>query len=165
MYGLLCENIKKVIISKHGEQVWETVRKLAGLNNHSFMFHDVYHDDTVGRLASAYSETTGEKICDIMHETGVNFVSFVEENGYNQLLKVLGRNMRDFLNGLDSLHEYLRIGYPKLRPPSFFVEKETAEGMVLHYASKRLGFLDYVIGQIEEVGKKFYEVIIIMLMS
>jgi len=36
---------------------------------------------------------------------------------------VLGRHMRDFLNGLDNLHEYMRFSYTKLKPPSFFVEK------------------------------------------
>lgn len=64
--------------------------------------------------------------------------------------------MRDFLNGLDNLHEYMRFSYPKLKPPSFFVEKESPDGILLHYRSKRKGYLYYVKGQIREVGKIFY---------
>lgn len=53
--------------------------------------------------------------------------------GYDRILRVLGRHLRDFLNGLDNLHEYLRFSYPKLKPPSFFCEDETSEGLTLHY--------------------------------
>lgn len=60
------------------------------------------------------------------------------------LFQVLGRHMRDFLNGLDNLHEYLRFSYPKLRPPSFFVENENKNGLTLHYRSRRKGFVHYV---------------------
>jgi len=49
--------------------------------------------------------------------------------------------MRDFLNGLDNLHEYMRYTYPRMRPPSFYVEKETAQGLTLHYRSRRRGFV------------------------
>ncbi|CAG5128641.1 unnamed protein product [Candidula unifasciata] len=57
-----------------------------------------------------------------MDSFGVEFVNFVGQFGYDRILKVLGRHMRDFLNGLDNLHEYLRFSYPKLKPPSFFLE-------------------------------------------
>ena len=60
--------------------------------------------------------------------------------------------MRDFLNGLDNLHEYMRFSYPKLKPPSFFVEKESAEGIRLHYRSRRKGYTYYVKGQLKQVG-------------
>ncbi len=63
--------------------------------------------------------------------------------------------MRDFLNGLDNLHEYMRYTYPRMRPPSFYVEKETAQGLTLHYRSRRRGFVHYVIGQITEVWENF----------
>lgn len=59
--------------------------------------------------------------------------------------------MRDFLNGLDNLHEYMRYTYPRMRPPSFYVERETANGLTLHYRSRRRGFVHYVMGQITEV--------------
>lgn len=91
-----------------------------------------------------------------MDSFGVEFVNFVGQFGYDRILKVLGRHMRDFLNGLDNLHEYLRFSYPKLKPPSFFVEDETKNGLTLTYRSRRRGFLHYVKGQIRQVGKVFY---------
>ncbi len=53
--------------------------------------------------------------------------------GYDRILRVLGRHLRDFLNGLDNLHEYLRFSYPHLKPPSFFCEYESKHGILLHY--------------------------------
>ena len=157
MYGLLCENLRDMIIRKHGEAMWIQVHENAGVKSQSFVLHTVYSDAAISHLARAYAEITSKSVDSIMKELGISFVTFVEKNGYNDLLKVLGRNMRDFLNGLDSLHEYLRFSYTKLKPPSFFVEMETARGMILHYRSKRVGFLHYVVGQIEEVGRKFYD--------
>jgi len=86
-----------------------------------------------------------------MEEMGIEFVNFVSQFGYDKILRVLGRNLRDFLNGLDNLHEYMKFSYPKLRPPSFFIENETPLGLTLHYRSKRNGYKFYVQGQIKQV--------------
>jgi guanylate cyclase len=90
-----------------------------------------------------------------MEAFGVAFVDFVATYGYDKMLRVLGRHMRDFLNGLDNLHEYLKFSYPKLKPPSFFVDEESPYGLILHYRSKRRGFLYYVMGQIKQVCMGF----------
>ncbi len=161
MYGLLCENLREMIISKHGMEMWTKVREVAGIQqSHCFVLHSVYTDNIIVRIAKAYADLTGGSVDEIMQESGVKFVHFVQKNGYEQLLNILGRNFREFLNGLDTLHEYLRFSYKKLTPPSFFVEKETANGMVLHYVSKRKGFIQYVVGQIKEIGKTFYDVVV-----
>ena len=36
---------------------------------------------------------------------------------YGDVLALLGRELRDFLNGLDNLHEYLKFSYPRYRLP------------------------------------------------
>ena len=71
---------------------------------------------------------SGDSVGDIMEMCGVAFVNFVSRYGYDTILRVLGRNMSDFLNGLDNLHEYLRMSYPRMRPPSFFCDNETKDG-------------------------------------
>lgn len=86
-----------------------------------------------------------------MEEMGKEFVNFVSQFGYDKILRVLGRNLRDFLNGLDNLHEYMKFSYPKLKPPSFFISNETPLGLILHYRSKRIGYMYYVKGQIKQV--------------
>lgn len=89
---------------------------------------------------------------EFMDQMGVCFVSFVSQYGYDRVLSVLGRHMRDFLNGLDNLHEYLKFSYPRMKAPSFICENETKQGLTLHYRSKRRGFVYYTMGQIREVS-------------
>ena len=89
---------------------------------------------------------------DFFDKMGVFFIGFVSQYGYDRVLSVLGRHMRDFLNGLDNLHEYLKFSYPRMRAPSFICENETRQGLTLHYRSKRRGFVYYTMGQIREVS-------------
>lgn len=63
-------------------------------------------------------------------QMGVHFVGFVGQYGYDRVLSVLGRHVRDFLNGLDNLHEYLKFSYPRMRAPSFICENETRQGQL-----------------------------------
>ena len=55
------------------------------------------------------------KDTDFFEEVGNYFVEFVCEFGYGDVLALLGRRLRDFLNGLDNLHEYLKYSYPRLK--------------------------------------------------
>ncbi|CAG0881314.1 unnamed protein product [Darwinula stevensoni] len=98
----------------------------------------------------------GKSEKDFFNEMGKTFVEFVGQYGYDRVLSVLGRHMRDFLNGLDNLHEYLKFSYPRMRAPSFFIENETSKGLTLHYRSKRRGFVYYTMGLITTVGEHFY---------
>jgi len=56
---------------------------------------------------------------------GVFFVDFTTTLGYGKTVAHLGRDLRDFLLNLDNLHDYLKFTFPKMKPPSFFVESET----------------------------------------
>ena len=62
----------------------------------------------IPRLTKASHEVTNAPVDELMELFGTTFVSFVSQYGYDRVMRVLGRNLRDFLNGLDNLHEYLR---------------------------------------------------------
>ena len=57
----------------------------------------------------------------------------MSEFGYDYVLKTLGRQLSDFLNGLDNLHEYFKHSYPKMESPSFYCEDENENGLTLNY--------------------------------
>lgn len=113
------------------------------------LFRDIWSDCVLFQIL----EVSEREFFDQM---GVFFISFVSQYGYDRVLSVLGRHMRDFLNGLDNLHEYLKFSYPRMRAPSFICENETRQGLTLHYRSKRRGFVYYTMGQIREVTQKVY---------
>ncbi|ELT93390.1 hypothetical protein CAPTEDRAFT_91580 [Capitella teleta] len=156
MYGLILDGVIKTLISHFGEDKWEEIQRHCNTHYAGFNAQKKYSETIVNRITKAAVEVTGMPTKDIMNLYGEYFVKYVATRGYAPILRVLGRNMRDFLNGLDNLHEYLRFSYPSMKPPSFFCEKETRNGLILHYRSRRKGYLHYVMGQIHQVGMDYY---------
>ncbi|XP_048511363.1 soluble guanylate cyclase 88E isoform X2 [Athalia rosae] len=156
MYGLILENMSEYIKQVYGEDRWEEIRRQAAVEQPSFSVHQVYPENLIPRLAKKAIQVLGITEKEFFDQMGVHFVGFVGQYGYDRVLSVLGRHVRDFLNGLDNLHEYLKFSYPRMRAPSFICENETRHGLTLHYRSKRRGFVYYTMGQIREVARHFY---------
>jgi guanylate cyclase, other len=157
MYGLLVEAVVESIKKTYGASTWEQIKRGAKLESQIFSTHQQYSEALIQRIVKTTSIITGSKQEDILDMLGAEFVNYMSQFGYDRILRVLGRDLRDFLNGLDNLHEYMRFSYPKIKPPSFFVSEETENSLVLHYRSKRKGYVHYVKGQIKQVGKLFYK--------
>ncbi|XP_065158756.1 soluble guanylate cyclase 88E isoform X2 [Atheta coriaria] len=157
MYGLILENLSEYIKATYGDDKWEEIRKAAAVDQPSFSTHQVYPETLIPKLAKKAIQILKVSEKDFFDQMGVFFVAFVGQYGYDRVLSVLGRHMRDFLNGLDNLHEYLKFSYPRMRAPSFICENETRQGLTLHYRSKRRGFVYYTMGQIREVARHFYQ--------
>ncbi|XP_055335407.1 soluble guanylate cyclase 88E-like [Paramacrobiotus metropolitanus] len=159
MYGLLLEAVALFIKKTYGIDQWTAIQREAKLEGtEGFGIHEIYSENLIPKIVDVASQQLNISKEDLLIRFGADFVDFVEQYGYERILRVLGRHFRDFLNGLDNLHEYLRFGYSKIKPPSFFVEKETMHGLVLHYRSRRRysGYINYVCGQLKAVAKKFY---------
>ena len=131
----------------------------SGLKNMVFTTHTTYKDDIMISLAKSCCHVTRNKNYDEwMTFFGKCFVNFCHHYGYSNLLRVAGRHFRDFLHGIDNIHEMIRFSYPQLCSPSFLVTSEDSDGCVLLYQSKRKGFKHYVIGQLKECASQFYNV-------
>lgn len=91
---------------------------------------------------------------DVLEAFGAHFLDYCVQAGYDRILKVLGRNLRDFLCNLDALHDHLASIYPGMEAPSFRCS-ETLDGtLLLHYYSKRQGLEHIVIGIVKAVAKE-----------
>ena len=160
MYGMLLESVQYFITEKFGEAKWNEIRERAGICDHMFITHKRYSESFMMKIADAAAEILGEETDmlsdDFMQYFGTCFVKFFSHYGYDRVIKVSGRYLRDFLIGIDNLHEHMRFGYPKLQSPSFFCEEETSSGLILHYISKRKGFMFYVVGQLKQIASQFY---------
>jgi len=84
----------------------------------------------------------------------MNFVPFADSPTQSLRSKTLKYFPSSFP---DNLHDYLRFSYPRMVAPSFFCQSETANGLLLRYRSRRRGFVPYVIGQIREVARLYYD--------
>lgn len=166
MYGILIESFLGYLKETYGAKVMEEIQRHANITQRSFVTHKVYSETLFPRLVSSTVHITGTPKQELMEHLGAYFVTFVAQYGYDRILKVLGRHIRDFLSNLDAFHDSLLYSYPKLKPPSFFIEDETYDGVTMHYRSKRKGFTYYVLGQIKAVVHMFYDIdISIELMS
>lgn len=115
MYGLLLENLSEYIKTVFGDEQWEEVRKAAGIATTAFGVHDDYDETMLTSVAATAQKVLGITEKEFMFQMGTYFVTFVSQYGYDRVLSVLGRHLRDFLNGLDNLHEYLKFSYPLMR--------------------------------------------------
>ncbi|KAI7806360.1 soluble guanylate cyclase 88E-like [Triplophysa rosa] len=156
MYGLYLEAVNDYINESYGEDVWRLIEARAEIPHLKFVRLQMYNDNLILRLAKAAGEVLGKTHDELMYAFGVYMVKRIGNYGYERILKVLGRNVRDFINELDNLHEYFRFSFPKVQPPSFCVEEECETSLTLHYRSTRKGFTQFVKGQLSQVGRQFY---------
>ncbi|XP_067878559.1 soluble guanylate cyclase 88E-like [Heterodontus francisci] len=156
MYGLYLEAVNDYINELYGEDVWRLIEARAEIPHLKFVKHQMYNDNLILRMAKAAGEVLGKTHDELMYAFGVYMVKRIGNYGYERILKVLGRNVRDFINELDNLHEYFRFSFPKVQPPSFCVEEECETSLTLHYRSTRKGFTQFVKGQLSQVGRQFY---------
>lgn len=156
MYGLIIQNLESFLINEFGEEAFQQVRKEAGVAEHVFSIHESYQDDIVLRLTDAATKITGWTREEILHGMGLQFPRVCGEFGYYKMLKTVGRNLYEFVNGLDYMHQCLRFSYPGMQSPSFYCDEETPNGLRLHYRSKRKGYCPYVRGQLEEMANYLF---------
>ena len=75
----------------------------------------------MGKKAMSILDVKDEEFYEGM---GVAFIQLTESQGFFQFIEHLGRELRDFFLNLDNLHDYLKFKFPRMKPPSFFVESE-----------------------------------------
>ncbi|XP_078684775.1 soluble guanylate cyclase 88E-like isoform X1 [Branchiostoma floridae x Branchiostoma belcheri] len=157
MYGMLVESVQHYVRKVYGEEKWLQILELSGFKNTVFATQRVYKDDVLPRIAENCSAVVMDKSTeDFLLFFGTCFVNFWSHYGYDRVVRVSGRHFRDFVHGIDNIHEMMRFSYPKMKSPSFYCEEESHEGLTLHYQSCRTGYSNYVCGQMSQVAKNFY---------
>ncbi|CAI4231558.1 unnamed protein product [Auanema sp. JU1783] len=157
MYGLLIEGIRFMVEENFGHEVLQKVLQRTHLTERAISTHDQYSENIIPNILNATCEVTGRSPDEVGVLAGRFFVKFLIKHGYGDLMHVMGRRFSDFLKGLDNIHEYFRFSYPKIRPPSFYCSSESEDGLILHYRSRRQGYIAYVIGQLVELARIFYQ--------
>ncbi|KAF8383903.1 hypothetical protein PRIPAC_73045, partial [Pristionchus pacificus] len=146
MYGLIIEGVKYMITENFGTTVLQQVLTIADISDKEISTHDQYGEHIVPNLIKAVAEIVKMDVDQVGILAGRFFVRFLIYHGYGDLMNVMGRKFSDFLKGLDNIHEYFRFSYPKIKPPSFYCSMENENGLILHYRSRRKGYIAYVMG-------------------
>ncbi|EGV95970.1 Guanylate cyclase soluble subunit beta-1 [Cricetulus griseus] len=158
MYGFVNHALELLVIRNYGPEVWEDIKKEAQLDEEGqFLVRIIYDDSKTYDLVAAASKVLNLNAGEILQMFGKMFFVFCQESGYDTILRVLGSNVREFLQNLDALHDHLATIYPGMRAPSFrCTDAEKGKGLILHYYSEREGLQDIVIGIIKTVAQQIH---------
>ncbi|OXB66013.1 hypothetical protein ASZ78_003210 [Callipepla squamata] len=167
MYGFVNHALELLVIRNYGPAVWEDInrsssrkqiRREAQLDEEGqFLVRIIYDDSKTYDLVAAASKVLNLNAGEILQMFGKMFFVFCQESGYDTILRVLGSNVREFLQNLDALHDHLATIYPGMRAPSFrCTDAEKGKGLILHYYSEREGLQDIVIGIIKTVAQQIH---------
>ncbi|KAG5877871.1 hypothetical protein JTB14_031387 [Gonioctena quinquepunctata] len=145
---------------EYGEDFWKKVKMIANCDYDVFKTHQVYPDSSLSSLAAACATLTGASYDSFMNFFGRCFVRYFTNLGYDITVRGTGRYFTDFLESVDNIHSQFRFTYPKMQSPSMYLTDIDANGCILIYRSGRHGFTQYVIGQLIQIAKDFYDLIL-----
>lgn len=172
MFGWINDCTECLVISKFGEETWHKIKEKANcqVEDGGFLRYKYYPDSDTVQLVVAASEILGMTVDEVLFAFGEFFVTYVQDNGYANVLECLGSNLRDWLSNLNSLHDHLQASYPKgFIAPVFWSEDDEefdkASGgagrnaILVNYYSKRGSLLvPLVVGLIKRVAKVYFEI-------
>lgn len=102
---------------------------------------------------------SGMKQNELMEQFGQKFFEHCNSSGWKKILPCLGGNLKDFLSGLDNLHEQLLVRYPGMQAPSFRAESQQgSDVLTVYYYSMRDGLHYMAMGMVKAAAKQLYKI-------
>lgn len=156
MYGLVNKAVEQMVCSAHGEQMWERIRTLAGVEEDGFVSNESYPDDTTYKLVAAASEALATPAEDILRAFGEHWVLHTALESYGPMMRTNGKTLEEFLMRLPHLHNRVELIYPRLQPPQFTAKRLGPAEVEVHYSTARpAGLEPFVEGLLHGLGKMY----------
>lgn len=155
MYGLVNRAVEGLIKEKFGEPTWTRICERAEISEPNFVAMDAYDDAITYALVGAASQELEMEPAAVLEAFGEYWTAYTIEEGYGDLLAMMGNTLEDFLENLDSMHARIGGTMPKLIPPSFEREPLDDGSSILHYRSEREGLSPMVLGLLKGLARRF----------
>ncbi len=165
MYGLVNKAIEDLAVQVGGDDAWERIQEVAGLEIVRFVGSDVYDDDVTYRLVTAASTVLGLPAADVLRAFGRHWVLYTGRHGWGPIMSSFGSTLDEFIGNLDALHARVALTMPDLRPPAFHHTVDADGTIVLTYISTRAGLDDMVVGLLEGMGEMFGDPVHVSILS
>ena len=156
MYGLVNRAIEGLVRRQHGDEAWGRVCGRAGLSTRGFVAMESYPDAMTLAQVGAVSEELHVSPERVLEAFGEFWMTFTAEEGYGELLGLMGSTFGEFMDNLDAMHARIAATMPHLVPPSFTREVTPEGDTILHYESARKGLAPMVIGLLKGLGVRFH---------
>ena len=155
MYGMVNKAIEDMVVSRHGEACWQTIKRKAGVDTEVFIGNEGYPDSLTYALVGAASQVLDLPGETILRAFGEHWVLETAQKGYGPMMRAAGSTLGEFLAYLPHFHDRVALIYPRLDPPHFEVTDHGPNSLVLHYRSHRPGLAPFVEGLITGLGAMF----------
>jgi len=155
MYGLVNRAIEDLVRKQHGEATWQRIRERAGVPGRAFVAMESYPDAITYALVGAASEGLGLPAESVLEAFGEFWMTYTAEEGYGDLLGLMGSTFEQFMDNLDAMHTRIAATMPHLVPPTFHREALADGASILHYESEREGLAPMVIGLLRGLAQRF----------
>ncbi len=156
MYGLVNRAIKGLVEDKFGEEAWERICVRAEVvADEGFTAMEAYDDQITYALVGAAAAELELDASVVLESFGEYWTLYTIEEGYGDMLTMMGSTIDEFLDNLDSMHERIRATMPELMPPGFERVAEADGSSILHYRSGRAGLGPMVQGLLVGLAKRF----------
>ncbi|MDR1324789.1 MAG: heme NO-binding domain-containing protein [Treponema sp.] len=141
------------IKGKYGEGKWKEILKLSGLpETQQFMHNSDIPDEQAAKILSSISAVLKlgqQETADLVGEYWISvFAPKIYKAYYRQY-----KTAKEFIMGLDAIHEQVMRNIPNAHPPRFDIETVNDHTLIVHYKSHRKKmFSPYFFGAIKGIG-------------
>lgn len=157
MYGLVNRAIKNLVVTRFGQDTWKEIATRAELSSDAFVAMETYDDKITYNLVGAASAVLELPPADILEAFGHYWATVTIEDGYGDLLPMIGSTLEEFMDNLDTMHARIAEGMPDLVTPRFDRVPQDDGSSILVYDSDREGLAPMVVGLIKGLGERFDE--------
>ena len=128
MYGVLLMNMKDYVISKYGQKKWDDAISTLKIDSTEFGPYENFPEGLIMKMGKKCMQVLDMKDEEFYEGMGTYFVKLTKDLKVDKVVWNLGRHLRDFTLNLDNLHDYMKLQFPRMKAPSFFVCEETEKG-------------------------------------
>jgi hypothetical protein len=149
------KSIEDMVVSAHGEEIWEQIKAKAGVDVEVFISSEGYSDELTYSLVSAASSVLGTPAEEVLEAFGIHWIMNTAQKGYGDMMAAGGSNLREFLLNLPQFHSRVSMIFPHLQPPGFACSEIQERSVRLHYMSSRGGLAPFVVGLLKGLSQLY----------
>lgn len=137
MKGIIISHFYDFVNEKHGEQVLNEMKKLAGLKGTIIFAVNNYPDEKVVECITHTATLTKKSVNDILYDFGVYWIPNQGVKNYSHYFSPY-KNVKDFLKNQDNVHIEVTQNMAGASPPQFeYIDDGTPDRLTIIYKSKR----------------------------
>ena len=154
MKGVIAKCLSELVKKNFDEHKWKEILQQSGESPYMLIKAISDIDD---KIVFKLFENTGkvlnlskQQTCDVFGDYFVNTFAPKIYGGYYVNFK----NAKQFIVGMDKVHETVTKDISKAQPPRFTIEEVDENTLIVNYLSSR-NMIDFYIGLVKGVGKYF----------